>query len=250
MDLSNIINYDNLSGIDDNDHYSRSFWGPKQPFRLLIIGPSSCGKSVILLNLIFRVIHWNRLWLFCKDIKESKMIYLQNQMDILQKKFDKQCSQSNIKSYRLFSIHVGLSELPDLDEINKENDPMFHTCVVINDLVLDKQWDINQFFLRSRHRGVSIIYISQFYFKIDKKLRENASDIYLFRSTDLREVRRLANVFAHRVTVDEFIQLYNEATMDQYSFMNIDLRTKFIEKHIRRNFCGCYIGKHKYLGFN
>lgn len=244
MDISTIPNYDRLvngSGFSDK-HISNHFLGPNQPGRIAIIGPSNSGKSNVTLDLILRIMTWKKLWYFCKNLQEDKMIFLIKQMEILQANFDKKCLKNDTESYKIFHISTDLQDLPDLDQINRDNDPDFQSLIIINDMVLSKQERLAEFFIRSRHKQVSIIYCSQFFFKMTKTMRDSCTDILLFKFSDDRIIKQLANIYGSRVGRDKFCQLYHEATSIRHNFFYIDLRTKHIELHVRRNFCGIYIG--------
>ena len=46
---------------------------PQFPFNLCISGPTGCGKGVLLLNLILKFIHFDRLYLATKHIDQPQV---------------------------------------------------------------------------------------------------------------------------------------------------------------------------------
>ena len=66
LNLDNIVSNKNMSSSEHNN------W----PFRMLIIGPSGSGKTNTLIHLINNLHPIDKLYLYVKDLHESKYEYL------------------------------------------------------------------------------------------------------------------------------------------------------------------------------
>ena len=62
-DYSNFILNGNGVASSDNVYI------PKQPFRMIICGPSNCGKTNLVMNLILKYLKFNKLYLYAKNVK-------------------------------------------------------------------------------------------------------------------------------------------------------------------------------------
>ena len=236
----NVPNYDDVIRKKEIVHYSNSRLGPNQPCRICIVGPTGSGKTNVLLDLLFRWMKWNKVIYICKNVKEDKALFLQHKMDKYQIKIDKKNKKKNIESYNIFDMYDTLEDLPDMSDINPGDTRDFHTLVIINDLVLSCQHKLAKFFYLSRHKRISMIYLTQFYFSMDKTMRDSITDLMIFKFHDFRNVGKLHQIVGNRVTLEVFKQLYNEIMEEPYNFMYIDTRTPFIELHIRKNFNTLY----------
>jgi hypothetical protein len=83
------------------------------------------------------------------------------------------------------SIKEGISELPDLDSLDKEQ----NNLIVLDDLVNESarlQKPICDYFIRARKKNCSIIYISQSFYAVPKLIRDNIS--YLMINSEMKIV--------------------------------------------------------------
>ena len=51
---------------------------PEDSFQLVIAGPSGSGKTNTLLNMIYNLLHFDEIFLFAKNIQQSKYQFLLN----------------------------------------------------------------------------------------------------------------------------------------------------------------------------
>ena len=71
-----MINLDNVTNNNNNNHYEKWPHIPDHPYRILIIGGSGSGKTNTLLNLINEQKDIDKIYLYAKDLSESKYKYL------------------------------------------------------------------------------------------------------------------------------------------------------------------------------
>lgn len=170
------------------------------PFYMIAIGPSSSGKSNSILDLIHRFSGtFNRIVICLKNKDEPLYNYLAQK-------------SPEVEFYE--------EMIPDIDEF----DPNLNSLIIFDDLVLEKslQNDIAEYFIRGRKRGLSVIYISQVYYSIPKKIRVNARYILLKKLSSLKDLKLVLSEYNMSNNINEVLELYNEATTNFTDFLLID----------------------------
>lgn len=179
----------------------------KLPFRMCIVAPSGSGKTNFLVNL---------LSIFSSGVGTFQSIHIitRNKDEPLYRWIGGMSDQLVIKE--------GLSNTPPLDKFDKE----FNHLVVWDDLVLSKDLSmVENYYIRARKLNVSVIFISQSYFKIPKIIRNNCSYMVLLKLSGNREVNIILSEFGLGVTKEELIALYEYATNEKFSPLLIDLES-------------------------
>ena len=103
---------------------------------------------------------------------------------------------------------------------------------------------IDQFFIRGRHNGLDIFYLSQSYFDLPKRtIRNNSNKIILFNQTlkDIEHIYR--DVAGYDMNYDEFKELCKKSWDEDYNYLCID-RSK---KRDQGRYCICNESKRTYI---
>ena len=180
LNLDSIVSNKNTSSSECNN------W----PFKMLIIGPSGSGKTNTLLHLINNLHPVDKIYLYAKDIHEPKYEYLIHKRE-----------QAGIKN--LNDPHAFLEysdEMNDvLDDINDYNkNRVKKVLIVFDDMIADIEYNknfkqiIKELFYRARKIKVSIVFITQSYFRALKDARLNSTHYILMRIGNKKELKRIA----------------------------------------------------------
>jgi hypothetical protein len=189
----------------------------KLPFRMAIVAPSGSGKTNWLVNLI-------HLFSQGKGTFPDITIVTRNKNEPLYEWLSSKSDQIHIKE--------GMENLPQLDKFDKD----FNHLVVLDDLVLAKdQSRIENYYIRARKLNVSVIYISQSYFRIPKIIRQNLSYLVLLKLSGERELKLILSEGGLGLSRDQLLALYNYATAEKFSVLLIDYEAP-VEKRYRKNF--------------
>ena len=71
-----MMNLDSIVNENNEEHNEKWPYIPDHPYRILIIGGSASGKTHTLLNLINEQKDIDKIYLYVKDLSESKYKYL------------------------------------------------------------------------------------------------------------------------------------------------------------------------------
>ena len=194
----------------------------KLPFRMLITGSSSSGKTHTLLSLLHNMPKtFEKIIITTKNKDEP----LYNWLD---EKFEKEGG---------FEIReVDKDGLPELDKFDKE----CNNLLVMDDLVGEKnQKPMEQFFLRARKKGCSLVYITQSYYAVPKMIRNNLTYLIIKQVSSMRNLTMIMKEYDLGVSKDDLIEMYETATADKSGFLMIDLEGDK-DKMFRKNFDGYF----------
>jgi len=140
------------------------------PMRCLIIGSSGSGKTNLLCNIIIKYwIPYENLYIYTKNIEQP--IY-----ESIKEVFAK---LNNVE------VYITNEDIISVDECKPDS------LVVFDDYILDKQDRIKEYFIRSRSKNISLIYVSQNYSLLDlKAIRTNCNFLIIFKQSDFY-IRRI-----------------------------------------------------------
>lgn len=191
--------------------------------RCIISGPSSSGKTNVLLSLIENKngLKFENIYIYCKTLDQEKYKYLS---EILRP----------IKSIGFYTFSSSENVL-DANQMKKNSLVVFDD--VINDSGINRDV-VRNIFTLGRHRCIDVVYLVQTYTKLNKHLiRDNCNFTILFRQddTNLRHVYSDFGVNAD-MKFDEFRQFCLECWRQPYGFACISLEHGRDAGRYRKNF--------------
>ena len=212
LNLDDIVSNKKKSSSEHND------W----PFRMLIIGPSGSGKTNTLLHLIDKFHPIDKIYLYAKDTDEEKYQYLINKRE--------QAGIKNLNDPHPFIEY--LSDMNDaLKDINNYNKNINKKVLIIfDDMIADIMRSeklkviVKELFIRCRKLNISIVFITQSYFRTPKDARLNSTHYILMKIGNKRELKSKAEENLGHLDFKDFLKLYNHCTYKPYSFMMVDNR--------------------------
>ena len=178
LNLDNIVSNNNTSSLEDMTGSSSSEHND-WPFRMFIIGPSGSGKTNTLPHLINNLHPIDKIYLCAKDIHEPKYEYLINKRE-----------QAGIKNLNDPHAFIEYSDemndvLDDINNYNKNRDKK--VLIVFDDMIADIEYNknfkriIKELFYRARKINVSIVFITQSYFRALKDATLNSTHYIIMK---------------------------------------------------------------------
>ena len=125
----------------------------------------------------------------------------------------------------------------DKSDVVSPEEACKNSVVVFDDVALDDQESIRQYFAMGRHRNLDCFYLCQTYSKIPKQLvRDNANLIILFKQDDLN----LKHAYNDHVNTDlpwsTFQNMCRECWKEKHEFLVIDKEREINKGRYRRGF--------------
>ena len=78
---------------------------------------------------------------------------------------------------------------------------------------------VTDLFIRDRKRNVSIVFITQSYFKVPKDVRLNPTYLFLMIIPNKRELQQIALNHSSDIDSKDFMKIYKKYTAEPYSFV-------------------------------
>ena len=109
----------------------------------------------------------------------------------------------------------------DINNYNKNRDKKVLT--VFDDMIADIEYYKN-FKRIIKEVNVSIVFITQPYFRALKDARLNSTKYILMKINDKKELKRIVEEKSGHLDYEDFLKIYNYCTKEPYSFILIDTR--------------------------
>ena len=181
-----MLNLDNIVSNKKKISSENDDW----PFRMLIIGPSGSGKTNALLHLIDKFHPIDKIYLYAKDTDEDKYQYLINKRE-----------QAGIKNLNDPHAFIEYSSdmndvLEDINNYNKKRDKK--VLIIFDDMIADIMRSekfkgiVKELFIRCRKLNISIVFITQSYFRTPKDARLNSTHYILMKIGNKKELKSIA----------------------------------------------------------
>lgn len=212
-----IDNHDFVEG-ENKQEYKHSPLFPST-LRCIIVGPSNCGKTNLMLNLIEHPngLKFRNIYIYSKSLYQPKYLYLHELLKPIKE--------------------IGYYAFNNDENIIDPSEAKTNSLFIFDDVACDKQDVIRRFFSMGRHKQVDCFYLSQSYAQIGKHLiRENANVIVLFKQDDqnLRHVHK--NHIGGDMSFETFQSLCSKCWNKPYGFFGIFKDNRIDEGRYREGF--------------
>ena len=212
-----MINFDDYTNENIIEHNSKWPYIPDHPYRILIIGGSGSGKTNALLNLINNQPDIDKIYLYAKNPYEAKYQYLINKREkVGLDHFDD--PKAFIKySNDMQDVHQ------NIDDYNprKKRKVLIVFDDLIADMINNKKLDsiVTELFIRGTKPNISIVFITQSYFKVPKDVRLNFTHFFTVKIPNKGELQQIALNHSSDIDFKDFIKIYKKYTKEPYSFL-------------------------------
>jgi hypothetical protein len=216
MNLDKMVESD---GDNENQNRRHGILFPNS-MRTLICGPCNCGKSNVMLSLLFAEngLRFKNVYVYSKSLYQPKYKYLHTVF-------------KNLKE-------IGYYPYKENDEIITAKDAKESSVFIFDDVACDNQGQgkIREYYCIGRHKAIAVFYLCQTYTRIPKHLiRDNANFIILFKQDDVN----LKHVYQEHVgadmSFDKFKSLCAECWKIRYDFLTIDKDSDINKGRYRKN---------------
>ena len=78
---------------------------------------------------------------------------------------------------------------------------------------------VTELFIRGRKLNISLVFITQSYFKVPKDVRLNTTHFFITNIPNRREIQEIARNHSSDIKTEDFTNIYRECTVELYSFL-------------------------------
>ena len=207
-----MINFDDYTNENIIEHNSKWPYIQDHPYRILIIGGSGSGKTNALLKLIN-----NQPDLYANDPYEKKYQYLINKRE--------KVGLNHLNDPKAFMEYS--NDMQDVYKNIEDYNPIKKRKVLIifDDMIADMINNnklnpiVTELFIRGRKLKISIVFITQSYFKVPKDVRLNSTHFFIMKIPNKREPQQIALNHSSDIDFKDFMNIYKKCTAEPYSFL-------------------------------
>ena len=186
-----------------------------EDYRMLICGQSNCGKTNILMHMIrMPMLYFDKIYFYTPNAHQEKIQDLIELMDDI-----------------LNKVGCEVLEIGDQDDIDTSEYPNYIRKVVIFDNLVNApdrvKNKIANHFTDGRHHLISPIYLSQSYYDVPQKLRQNCSHMLLYPPSTKNHLNLIAK--ENLISPELFDKL------GPYEFLFLDKEKKSVKKNFDEN---------------
>ena len=111
----------------------------------------------------------------------------------------------------------------NIDEYNAEKERKL--LIVFDDMIAyminNKKLNsiVTELFIRERKLNISLVFITQSYFKVPKDVRLNSTHFFIMKIPNKRELQQIALNHSSDINSKDFIKIYKKYTAEPYSFL-------------------------------
>ena len=181
---------------------------------------SGSGKTNSLLNLINNQPDIDKINLQAKDQYEVKYQFLINKR--------KSTGLKHFNHPRAFIEYSNdmQDDYKNIEEYNidKKRKILIFFGDMIADMINNKKLNsiVTKLFIRGRKLNISLVFITQSYFKVPKDVRLNSTHFFIMKIPNKRELQQIALNHSSDINSKDFIKIYKKCTAKPYSFFASD----------------------------
>lgn len=189
---------------------------PQPPFLLTVVAPRKSGKTNLIVNS-----------LICDD----QLCHKFDVILIWSRTFKHDSKWKNIKlpegSVTGDFLEEEAIRILEVAEVIAE-ETVVNTLFIFDDMITEgimnshRMGTVENIAVRGRHANVSIIIITQMYMALSTSVRNNSTNSIFFRIRNGDELDKIARENRESLSKNDFLEVYNYATQDPYSFLHVN----------------------------
>jgi len=205
----------------------------------MVSGRTGCGKTNLILNFLLEdgYLDYGSFYIYCSTLHQSAYKFLKKWCEEKEKYIREKCKiNTKIGHFIEANNDEGDHKIVDPKELN----PKISHVIVFDDVMLNDQTKIKEYFCKGRHNNVSIFYLCQSLYKIGKHcIRDNANVFILFHQDDITLIRFHKTHVSGDMNFKEFKSFCDSAWSQKHGFAVINIWEDV--------YCGRYIENYEQI---
>ena len=119
------------------------------------------------------------------------------------------------------------NDIQDVYKNNEDYNPIKkrEVLIIFDDMIADMISNnklnpiVTELFIRGRKLNISIVFITQSYFKVPKDVRLNSTHFFIMKIPNKRELQQTALNHSSDIDFKDFMNIYKKCTKEPYSFL-------------------------------
>ena len=177
-------------------------------------------KTNTFLNLINEQRDIDKIYLYAKDLSESKYEHLINNRE------NAEIKHSNDSKAFIDCSNTMDDVYENIDHYNSKRKRK--VLIVFGDMIADSMTNkkfqsiIKELFIRCRKLNISLAFITQSYFSVPKDVRLNSTHYFIMKINNKRELQNISINHSADIDYKDFIKICRECVKEPYNFLTID----------------------------
>ena len=173
-----------------------------------------------MLNLINEQRDIDKIYLYAKDLSESKYEHL------IKNRENAGIKHLNDSKAFIECSHTMDDVYANIDNYNLKRKRKL--LIVFDDMIADimtnKKFQsiIKELLIRCRKINISLVFITQSYFSVPKDVRLNSMHYFIMKINNKRELQNIAINHSADIDYKDFIKIYRECTKEPYNLLTTD----------------------------
>ena len=168
------------------------------------------------MNLIENQPDIDKIYLYAKDPYEAKYQYLINKRESVGINHFNDPKAFIEYSNDMRDVYKNINYYNP----NKKNKILIVFDDMIADITKNKKLDsiVTKLYIRGRKINVSVVFITQSYFKVPKYVRLNTTHFFISKISNRKELQQIAINHSSDISTKDFTNIYRKCTVEPYSF--------------------------------
>ena len=209
-----MTNFDDYTNKNKTKHNSNWLYIPNHSYRILIIGGWRSGKTNALFNLINEQPDTDKIYLYAKGPYEAKYQYLINKSGSIRLKYFNGPKAFIEYLNDLKDVYKNINEY----NIDKERKILIAFDDMIGDMIHNNKLNsiVTEWFIRGRKLNISLVFITQSYFKVPKDVRLKTTHFFIMKIPDKTELQQIAINHSSYIDFKDFIKISKKCNDEPY----------------------------------
>ena len=168
------------------------------------------------MNLINNQPDIDKIYLYGKDLYETEYQYLISKREKVGLNHFNDPKAFMEYSNDMQDVHKNIE---DYNPIKKRK-----LLIVFDDMINNNKLNpiVTELFIRGKKLNISIVFITQSYFKVPKDVRLNSTHFFIMKIPNKRELQQIALNHSSDIDFKDFMNIYTKCTSEPYSLLAND----------------------------